>query len=133
MTWRTGERTREVARAESWLALCVAAGQPGPTDDDWLRLAAPPLPAQVEDREFAYGAWRALAWLLGVREDWPTYTSWHRAAGFPQPDQHLNVPLQRRDTPQWRAAHRAARERDEADAHRYWCHVRKLADSTADG
>jgi hypothetical protein len=133
MTWRAGERTREVARAESWVALCVAADRAAPTEQDWRRLGAAPLPMRVENREFAYGVWRTLAWLLGVREDWPTYTSWHRAADLPQPDQHWNVPRQQRDTPQWRAAHQAAWERDEADALRHWLHVRQVADRTSGG
>ena len=130
LTWRTGQRSREVARAESWLALCVAAGRPCPTDEDWRRLGAEPLPARVDDREFAYGVWRTLAWLMGVREEWPINTSWHRAAGMADPDPHLNVPLAHRYTPQWHAAARAAWERDEADALRHWWHVRRLADAT---
>jgi hypothetical protein len=133
LTWRTGERSREVARAESWVALCVAAGQPPPTPSDWSRLGADPLPARVGDREFAYGVWRTLSWLMGVREDWPIYTSWHRAADMPDPDLHLYVPHRKRDTPQWREAARAAWERDEADALRHWRHVRRLADATCIG
>ena len=61
MTWRTGPRTRESARAESWLALCVAAGQPGPTDEDWRRLGTEPREPASDDPEFAYGVWRTLA------------------------------------------------------------------------
>jgi len=132
VTWRPGDPSREVARAESWLALCLAAGQPEPTAEDWRRLGAEPFPARETRREFAYGVWRTCAWLMGVREDWPTYTAWHRAAGMPRPDPHLDIPVDQRDTPRWRAAHAAAWERDEADALRHWRHVRRLADSTAD-
>lgn len=132
VTWRVADSSREAARAESWLALCIAAGRPDPTPEDWRRLGAEPLPARKDDREFAYGVWRTLAWLMGVREDWPTYTSWHRSASMPKPYPHLDVPVRERDNPRWRAAHAAAWERDEADALRHWRHVRQLADSTAD-
>jgi hypothetical protein len=126
-----GECTRETARAESWVALCLAAGMPGPTEDDWRRLGAEPLPADPVDQEFAYGAWRTLAWLLGVREDWPTYTSWHRSASLPKECPHHYVPGHQRDTDAWRAADAAARERACADALLHWRHVRDLADQTA--
>ena len=125
------ECTRETARAESWVALCLAAGMPGPTEEDWARLGAEPLPADVVDQEFAYGAWRTLAWLLGVREDWPIHTSWHSAASLPKECPHHYVPRRQRDTDAWRAADAAAREQARADALRHWQHVRDLADRTA--
>jgi hypothetical protein len=122
------ECTRETARAESWVALCLAAGMPGPTEEDWRRLGAVPRPAATVDQEFAYGAWRTLAWLLGVREDWPIHTSWHLAAGIPDECPHHFVPGYERDTDTWRAADAASRERARTDALRYWRHVRDLAD-----
>lgn len=131
LSWRTGAPTRAVARAESWLALCVAAGQAGPTDEDWRRLGASPLPPVKDDREFAYGVWRALAWLLGVTDEWPTYTGWHRAAGLAPPRPHLYVPHQQRGTEAWKTADQASRDRAESDALRHWRHVRQRADATA--
>jgi hypothetical protein len=96
-----GEYTRENARAESWVALCLAAKMPGPTAQDWRRLGATPLPPVTKvDTEFAYGAWRTLAWLFGVREDWPVYTSWHRDASLPVECPHHSVPHSKRDTEQ---------------------------------
>lgn len=126
----TLERSWEAARAESWVALCRAAGQPGPTARDWERLRATPRPARDVSRGYAYGAWRALAWLLGVREDWPAYTAWHRNAELSPERPHVFVPAAQRDTPAWRAAALAAGERDEADALLHWRHVRQLADTT---
>lgn len=133
MTERSGAAvSREAARAESWVALCAAAGMPGPTDRDWQRLQVEPRAALPVDAQYAYGVWRALAWLLGVREDWPVHTGWHRAAGIPSERAHIAVPPSQRGTPAWREADRAYREQALADACRHWRHVRRLADATAD-
>jgi hypothetical protein len=133
MTWRSEGIGWEASRAESWVALCVAAGQSRPTELDWRRLGVEPKTAAKDDPEFAYGVWRTLAWLLGVREDWPTYTAWHRVAGLARPRPHLDVPAPNRDSDAWRAADQAAREQAQSDALRYWRHVRRLADATAGG
>ncbi|MCW2899057.1 MAG: hypothetical protein JWO67_1322 [Streptosporangiaceae bacterium] len=127
------QRDRQHARAESWAALCVAAGMPDPTPEDWRRLGADPLPVERVDPEFAYGVWRTLSWLLGVREDWPVYSAWHSAARLPKECPHFYVPKQDRDTPEWRAADQAARERARAEAREHWEHIRGLADATAGG
>jgi hypothetical protein len=131
MTWRSGPAGRESARTESWVALCVAAGQSGPTEQDWQRLGATSQPPVIDDQEFAYGVWRTLAWLLGVRSDWPTYTAWHRAAGIVPERPHLRTPRQARNSEAWRTAERASREQAETDALRHWRHVRDRADATA--
>jgi len=122
--------TREAARSESWVALCLAAGMPPPTARDWQRLSADPALARTTDREFAYGAWRALAWLLGVREDWPAHGAWHRAAEIAPERPHLAVPRDLRNTPGWLAAQAASWEQAEADALAHWRHTRRLADAT---
>jgi hypothetical protein len=83
--------TYETARSESWVALSRAADAPPPSDDDWRRLGVEPAPAKQCEREYAYGVWRALAWLLGVREDFPVYTSWHRSAEIPHDRPHLRA------------------------------------------
>jgi hypothetical protein len=121
---------REHARAESWAALSVAAGMPDPTPDDWRRLGADPLPVERVDPEFAYGVWRTLSWLLGVREDWPLYTGWHTAARLPIECPHHYAPSEDRNSAAWRAADQAARERATAEAREYWWHIRRRADAT---
>jgi hypothetical protein len=121
---------REHARAESWAALCVAAGMPDPTPQDWRRLGADPLPVERADPEFAYGVWRTLSWLLGVREEWPLYSSWHRAASLPKECPHHYAPKKDRDTAAWRAADQAARERATTEAREHWWHIRRWADAT---
>jgi hypothetical protein len=131
ITGRRGDETSwEHARAESWVALCLAAGQGPPTERDWQRLGITPKPALTCDREFAYGVWRTLAWLLGVREDWPLHTAWHQAAEIPRERPHVYVPKNQRDTDAWRAADQASRDQAQRDARRYWQHVRALADAT---
>ncbi|MBW0114091.1 hypothetical protein [Pseudonocardia abyssalis] len=129
-SWTPGA-SWELVRAESWVALSVAAGAPAPTAEDWRRLGVEPAPAAVNDTDFAYGVWRTLAWLLGVREDFPVYTAWHRAAGNRRERPHL---YRRRPTERdaaWRAAEQAARDQARADARRYWEHVRARVDATA--
>jgi hypothetical protein len=130
-TWISGV-TRELARAESWVALCVAAEAPPPTPQDWERLGVEPAEAAGEDPEYAYGVWRTLAWLLGVPEESPIYTAWHRAAGIPRDRPHLvRRSLGDPVTAAWWAAERAAQDQARADARRWWEHVRARADATA--
>lgn len=120
--------TWEVARSESWVALCVAAGMPPPTARDWERLGVEPRPVRTDDREFAYGVWRTLAWLLGVRDDWPVYTSWQRAAEEPLDRPHRYAPRSEWDTDVWRAAEQASQEQAQADALHHWRHIRERLD-----
>ncbi|MDN5851251.1 MAG: hypothetical protein L0K86_00130 [Actinomycetia bacterium] len=125
--------TYEMARAESWVALSRAAEAPPPSDDDWRRLVVEPALATECEREYAYGAWRALAWLLGVREDFPIYTSWHRSAEIPHDRPHLRAPV-RGGIPDvaWDAAEQAAQDQACRDARRHWEHIRSRLDATAD-
>src|ERR1700754_3253332 len=116
------DRSRDSARAESWVALCVAADVPPPTARDWERLQVEPRPARKVDPEYAFGVWRTLAWLLGVREDWPVYTSWHLAAELPTPHPHHYVRRAERDEA-WHVADAAAREQAMAEARRWWTHI----------
>jgi hypothetical protein len=81
---RAVDATWERVRAKSWLALCLAAGQELPTERDRQRLGVEAYPAVHTDPAYCYGAWRTLAWLLGVREDWPVHTAWHQAAEIPR-------------------------------------------------
>ncbi|MGD9525309.1 hypothetical protein [Pseudonocardia sp.] len=130
-TWTCGV-SREMARAESWVALSVAAGQIPPTAADWRSLGVTAAPARVDDPEFAYGVWRVLAWLLGSREDFPVHTSWHRAAGIPPERPHLYRPRRPRDPDKaWQAAEQACRDRARAEAQCWWRHVRAQVDAAA--
>lgn len=134
LSWGAGH-TASDARAESWLALCAAAAAPPPASRDWKRLGVAPravhpkVVPEIADREFPFGVWRTCAWLLGVREDWPVYTSWHRASDLANPWPHLLVPDRHRDEA-WDVADAAAREQAQAEAWRWWAHVRHCADAT---
>jgi hypothetical protein len=132
-SWTSGA-SFELARAESWVALSLAAGAPAPGVEDWRRLGVEPAVAVTDDGEFAYGVWRTLAWLLGVREDFPIYTAWHRAAGLPRDRPHLSVRRRPGEQPDaaWWAAEQAARDGARADARRYWQHVRARLDATTE-
>lgn len=119
------------ARAESWVALSMAAGQGELPSLDWRMLGVEPRPATVDENpEFAYGVWRTLSWLLGVREDFPIYTSWHRAAEIPPDRPHLYAPLRGGEPDAaWFAAEQAAQDQARTDALRWWRHVRAQVDA----
>lgn len=91
--------------------------------EDWRLLGVEPALARVKDREFAYGVWRTLSWLLGVRDDFPNYTSWHHAVGMTPDRPHLHRQRRPAEEPgdAWHVAGQAARER--AEALRWWSHV----------
>lgn len=73
-----------------------------------------------------------VSWLLGVREDFPIYTSWHRAAGLKPDRPHLRAPPRpSRPDEAWWAAERASRDQAETDARSYWQHVRERVDAPA--
>ena len=64
--------------------------------------------------------WRTLSWLLGVRDDFSIYTSWHGAAGMTPDRPHLHA---------WHVAEQAVRERAEAEVLRWWSHVRQRSEA----
>lgn len=108
LTRRLGtEATWEGSRAESWLALCLAADQYLPTERDWQMLGVERRPPVTHDWEYAYGVWRALAWMVGARKDPPVYYDWHAAA----------------------EVGRGADARE--DALRYWRYIRERVDAAA--
>ncbi len=112
--------TRPLARAESWVALCDAAGK-DPTDRGWQRLGVAPLPAVLANAAFSYGAWRLLDWLLGERRDPPDEELPQRDAdGILPPWEQRYVARPRPDSPTWQAAMRQRRERQHAEAVAAW-------------
>lgn len=63
-----GHVEKESRRAECWLACCVAAEMPEPTDLDYRRIGVLPRRAEIRKVSLAYGAWLALDWMLGRRD-----------------------------------------------------------------
>jgi hypothetical protein len=111
------------------VALCVTAEAGLPTAQDWMRLGVSPASPAVaaEDVFWAYGVWRTLAWLLGVRPDppaeLPERTTDGELVGGP-----LHTSRPDSASPMWQATRARCRREDLADAQRYWRHVRSLAD-----
>ena len=105
---------------------CHVPLERGPTAGYAQMLGVERRPVAVDDDpEFAYGVWRTLSWLLGVREDFPIYTSWHRAADLPSDRPHLYAPLRGGEPDAaWFAAEQAAQDQARTDALRHWRHVR---------
>lgn len=123
--WRIGADTRLMARAESWAALCGAAGQGSPPGTDWRALAIPE-PDEVEAApRWCFGAWRALAWALGVHPDPPIELPARRSDGTPEPTFATRPDP---DSPAWREAQLRRTDAEQAEATRWWRHTRTLVD-----
>ena len=122
MTQRVEAVSWALARAESWCALSCAARMPDPTAQDWITLGVEPCPSRAGNADFAHGAWRALAWMLGVRPDPPGLP-----ADFAEPSAFVNgAPGSRSEF--WRSTSRDEQERNAAEARRWWRHIRSRLD-----
>ena len=133
MTHRVEPATWALARAESWVALCVAACGVLPTADEWARLRTPSRPCRVPDDDFAHGAWRTLAWLLGVNPDPPTELPDRDEDGNLISDREPRFGLRRDESsPLWQQVDRAWRARNRAEAQRWCAHVRRQLRSSED-
>jgi len=121
--------TRAMARAESWVALCDAAGQSDPTDGDWRQLGAAPLPAVISNAAFSYGAWRMLTWLLGERAEPPEELPQRDEDGTLPPWEQRYVARPNPDSPTWQAAQQQRRERQRAEAFAAWQLARRRRDT----
>lgn len=124
MTQRTEPVTWALARAESWVALCVAAWNGQPTAREWEQLGVEPRPRTAGDGDFAHGAWRTLAWLLGVRPDPPVELPVRDADGTLLPGQDRYATRPNPSSPVWQAADERRRGRNRAEAQRWCQHVR---------
>lgn len=121
-------------RAESWVALCQAAFDDGvPTDREWELLGVAPCPIPYgggHADDFAHGAWRTLAWLLGVVRDPPVALPDHREDGTVAPDPQLYTLRPDPDSERWRASDQHRRAQQRAQARRHWSHIRERLTAT---
>jgi len=116
--------TWELARAQSWVALSRAANGTLPTTREWAALGVSPRPTAAGDREFAYGVWRALAWVLGVRPTSITRPPARDVDGVVLPGTELmSLPARPADRV-WQAGQQPRRDREIAEARVWWEHVR---------
>jgi len=124
VTQREEPVTRELVRAEHWVALCDAANQAEPNEADWRQLGVEPRAIVAGNGEFAYGAWTVLGWLLGERLDPPVELPRRAADGSVPPGEELYTARPRPDSPLWQEAQRRRRERHRAEAFVAWRRVR---------
>ena len=71
ITRRESLVTRDAARWESWLALCLAVGRPFAVEQERARLGIPQRRTDGQVPWWAHGVWRTLSWVLGERCDPP--------------------------------------------------------------
>ena len=129
LTQREERVSRELVRAEHWLALCAAAEQAEPSESEWQRFGIEPRPMVAGNGEFAYGAWSVLGWLLGERLDPPVELPRRAADGSVPPGERLYVSRPRPDSPVWQDAQWRRRERHRDEALVAWRRARAAAPS----
>ena len=91
VTQREDTVTWALVRAESWVALCQAAQAEPPTARDWERLGVSPRPLVAGNADFAHGAWRTLAWLLGVHPEPPTELPLRSHGPYRRPPRRMRI------------------------------------------
>ncbi len=112
--------TRDAARLESRLALCMAAGRPAEADQARARLGVPPLLIVEGSRWWAHGVWRTLSWVLGERGDPPIELPVVAEDGSILPGTQVYAVPRNPESALWRRSE-ARREQLELDeAYRWW-------------
>lgn len=129
MTQRTEPVSWELVRAESWVALCVAAENTGPTAREWEQLRVEPRPRLAGDDDFAHGAWRTLAWLLGVRPDPPLGLPARDVDGQLLPGEERYATRPNPASPVWQSADVQRRDQNRTEAQRWCRHVRERVET----
>ena len=129
ITHRDEPASWALARAESWVALSVAATNAEPVTADWAILGVEPRSWVAGDADFAHGAWRTLAWLLGVRPDPPIDLPLRDKDGNLAPGERRYATRPNPSSPAWQEADRRRRQRNRAEALRWYQHVRSRIDT----
>jgi hypothetical protein len=133
MTAYEGPVTRQWARSESWVALCiaVAAVHPVAVEEEWeRRLGAPLRPVAAGDGWWAHGVWRTLSWALGERSDPPIQLPVRAVDGSIVPGTEVYTVPRNPESPLWWAAEEGRERRELAEAFQWWQTMRPGAVET---
>jgi hypothetical protein len=121
VTERIDPLSEALVRAEMWVAQSVGMRAPLPSDL-WVRLGVEPREARTTDTEWTGGVSRTLGWLVGVH-DRPPFPLPRRPV--PSAEELYAEAVAARPYAAWEPEQQlAARQKAEADAHKY----RKLAE-----
>ena len=143
--WLTGSRdlapitegqgavTRDAARLESRLALCMAAGRPSAADRVRARLGVPPLRIVEGSRWWAHGVWRTLSWVLGERKDPPIQLSIRAEDGSVIPGTEVYAMPRNPESALWRRSEARREQLELAEAYRWWRDSQPAASDTGRG
>ncbi|MGH3846606.1 MAG: hypothetical protein ACRDS0_35090 [Pseudonocardiaceae bacterium] len=124
ITRRQGLVSRDAARWESWLALCLAAGRPGAVEEERARLGIPQRRTDGQVPWWAHGVWRALSWVSGEHPDPPIQLPVRAADGSILAGTEVYTVTRNPESPSWRAAEQRRERRELAEAVEWWHNVR---------
>lgn len=123
ITRRQGLVSRDAARWESWLALCLAAGRPGAVEEERARLGIPQRRTDGQVPWWAHGVWRTLSWVSGEHPDPPIQLPVWAADGSILPGTEVYTVTRNPESPSWRAAEERRERRELAEAVEWWRNV----------
>jgi hypothetical protein len=126
ITGKVGPVTRDAARAESLLALCVAVAAVAPVEVEvevepvWELVGGAPRPLVEGDGWWAHGVWRTLSWSLGERSDPPIQLPVLAEDGSICPGTEVYAVPGNPDSPLWRGSEARREQWELAEAYRCW-------------
>jgi hypothetical protein len=133
ITRTEGAVTRDAARLESRLALCVAAGRPSEADWARERVGVPPLRIVEGSRWWAHGVWRTLSWALGDREDPPVQLPVVAEDGSILSGTEVYAVPRNPESALWRRSEARREQLELAEAYQWWRDSHPVACDTGRG
>jgi hypothetical protein len=130
ITRRETPVTRDAARWESWLALCLAAGRPFAVEQERARLGIPQRRTDGQVPWWAHGVWRTLSWVLGERPDPPIQLPVRAVDGSVVPGTEVYTVTRNPESPLWWAAEERRERRELAEAVQWWRTMRSRTAQT---
>jgi hypothetical protein len=128
-----GVVTRDSARLESRLALCMAAGRVLEADRARARLGVPPLRMVEGSRWWAHGVWRTLSWALGDRENPPIQLPVLPEDGSIFPGTEVYAVPRNPESALWRRSEARREQLELAEAYQWWRDSHPVASDTGWG